>query len=74
MEVLLEKIYGLQKTNEEIISRVESVQEVVTYTYWMQYESNGAFKLNEIVEKKKGCVGLSQFARRRPFSCPCVVL
>jgi hypothetical protein len=36
MDVVLKKIYALQKSNEEIIKRVDSVQEVVTYDYWIE--------------------------------------
>jgi hypothetical protein len=57
MDVILSKIYALQKTNVEIITRVESVQEVVTYHCWIEYDKNGFMKLNEDVEKRKGTPG-----------------
>eukprot|EP01122_Echinamoeba_exundans_P013160 TRINITY_DN5700_c0_g1_i1.p1 TRINITY_DN5700_c0_g1~~TRINITY_DN5700_c0_g1_i1.p1 ORF type:complete len:361 (+),score=51.72 TRINITY_DN5700_c0_g1_i1:40-1083(+) len=53
MDVVLQKIYALQKTNQEIITRVESVQEVVTYNYWIEYDENGFMKLGEGVDKRK---------------------
>lgn len=54
MDELIGKIHVVNKRNQELIASVDALEDVVLHKYWIQYDVKGFFKLQELVEKKKG--------------------
>lgn len=61
--ILLKKIYGLQKSNCEIIERVESVKNVESYSYKLQISETFEVSVNETHHVQDGTI-------RGPFWLP----
>eukprot|EP01122_Echinamoeba_exundans_P002923 TRINITY_DN1292_c0_g2_i11.p1 TRINITY_DN1292_c0_g2~~TRINITY_DN1292_c0_g2_i11.p1 ORF type:complete len:345 (+),score=55.99 TRINITY_DN1292_c0_g2_i11:718-1752(+) len=51
MDILLKQIFALQTANQEIIERIESVHESISYDYWIELDEKRVVKLGK--ERRK---------------------